>query len=125
MNLTSFDSSTLTIEREDVPPIQVGSSVVCRRTGKVQTSGNTERLRRKELELMSYLYENASRVVTRDELLSKVWNCSAMLTRTIDQTVATLRRKVGDDLKQPKHVITIYGVGYMFRRDARDNATSA
>ena len=115
-SITSFESHVPPAEAIDAL-IRIGDSVVCRRTGVVKISGNSEKLRRKELELMRYLYENASRVVTRDELLSKVWNCSAMLTRTVDQTVATLRRKVRDDQKNPKHVITVYGVGYMFRHD--------
>lgn len=96
-------------------PIRIGSSVVCRRTGQVRASGTVERLRRKELEVINYLFENTARPVTRDELLSKVWHCSMLVTRTVDQTIATLRRKLGDDIKQPKYVITVYGVGYMLR----------
>ena len=94
-------------------PIRVGGSVICRRTGKVERTGPAGKLRRKELELVSYLYENSARAVTRDELLSKVWNCSMLVTRTVDQTVASLRRKLGDDCKEPKHVVTVYGIGYM------------
>ena len=96
-------------------PIRVGGAVICRRTGKLQRTGPAGKLRRKELELVSYLYENSARAVTRDELLSKVWNCSMLVTRTVDQTIASLRRKLGDDSRQPKHVVTVYGIGYMLK----------
>ena len=119
----NFSPSTLweKVPSETVikPPIRVGSSVICRRTGKVESTGLASRLRRKELELVSYLYENSARAVTRDELLSKVWNCSMIVTRTVDQTIASLRRKLGDDCKQPKHVVTVYGIGYMLK-DGRE-----
>src|SRR6476469_7786414 len=105
-------------ETETKAPIRVGASVICRRTGSVERTGPAGRLRRKELELVSYLYENSARAVTRDELLSKVWNCSMMVTRTVDQTIASLRRKLGDDCKQPKHVVTVYGIGYMLKDGA-------
>ena len=107
-------------EAETKAPIRVGGSVICRRTGKVERSGPASRLRRKELELVSYLYENSARAVTRDELLSKVWNCSMLVTRTVDQTIASLRRKLGDDCKQPKHVVTVYGIGYMLKDGDRE-----
>ena len=97
------------------PRICIGGSVICRRTGKVERSGPAGKLRRKELELVSYLYENSARAVTRDELLSKVWSCSMLVTRTVDQAIASLRRKLGDDSRQPKHVVTVYGIGYMLK----------
>ena len=105
-------------EEEDTRRMRIGASVICRRTGVVQAPGNVDKLRRKELDLVSYLYENSARVVTRDELLSKVWHCSMVVTRTVDQTIATLRRKLGDDYRSPRHLITVHGLGYMLRQAA-------
>ena len=46
-------------------------------------------------------------------LLSKVWKCQqTMTTRTVDQTISSLRRKLGDDAESPRYFITVYGVGY-------------
>src|SRR5689334_15262141 len=118
MIMNSITSASLErngIEGAPETGIRIGASVICRRTGLVQGSGSAEKLRRKELDLVSYLYENSARAVTRDELLSKVWNCSMLVTRTVDQTIATLRRKLGDDCKQPRHVVTVYGIGYMLK----------
>ena len=94
---------------------RVGDSVVDCRTGLVQSLGQTQRLRRKELELLTYLHE-CGNPVGRDQLLRDVWNCSNMVTRTVDQTVATLRRKLNDDSTKPKYLLTIYGVGYQLRK---------
>ena len=94
---------------------RVGDCVVNCRTGLVRKPGDTQRLRRKELELLTYLY-NCGTPVGRDQLLREVWNCSNMVTRTIDQTVATLRRKLNDDRAKPKYLLTIYGIGYQFRK---------
>ena len=95
--------------------LRVGDCVVDCRTGLVQTLGQTNRLRRKELELLTYLHE-CDTPVGRDQLLRDVWNCSDMVTRTVDQTVATLRRKLNDDSSKPKYLLTIYGIGYQLRK---------
>jgi len=62
--------------------------------------------------LICYLYANAGRIISRDELFSKVWKCQqTMTTRTVDQTISSLRRKLGDDAESPRYLITVYGVG--------------
>jgi DNA-binding response OmpR family regulator len=94
---------------------RVGDCVVDCRTGLVRAHGDTKRLRRKELELLTYLHERGT-AVGRDQLLRDVWNCANMVTRTVDQTVATLRRKLNDDSTKPKYLLTIYGIGYQLRK---------
>ena len=96
----------------DGKPIVVGPSRVCPRTGLVEATGTSQKLRRKELELIRYLNANAGRTISRDELLSQVWKLPTMMTRTVDQTISSLRRKVGDDANRPRYVITVHGVGY-------------
>ena len=102
-----------------LPPetLRIGECLVDCRTGIVQRSGIRQRLRRKELELLAYLHERGT-PVHREELLRVVWNCSGMITRTVDQTVATLRRKLNDDPTRPKLLLTVYGVGYEIRNVA-------
>jgi len=93
---------------------RVGASVVDCRTGVVQAPGQTQRLRRKELELLTYL-RKCSAPVAREQLLREVWNYSNVVTRTVDQTIATLRRKLNDDSTKPKYLLTVYGIGYQLR----------
>lgn len=97
----------------DAEPIVVGPSRVCPRTGRVKATEHSQKLRRLELKLIRYLNANLGRTVSRDELLAQVWKCPSMMTRTVDQTISSLRRKVGDDADRPRYVITVFGVGYM------------
>jgi DNA-binding response OmpR family regulator len=119
MNFSSDDEAVSAVV--DAEPIVVGLSRVCPRTGVVETADHSQKPRRKELELIRYLNANAGRIVSRDELLSQVWKCPAMMTRTVDQTISSLRRKVGDDADTPRYVITVYGVGYTLGTSKRQN----
>lgn len=70
---------------------------------------------RREIELLSYLAANASRPVSRDELLAKVWGYAQNLdieTRTVDIHIAKLRRKIELDPKEPVNLVTVRGAGY-------------
>jgi len=68
--------------------------------------------------LICYLYANAGRIISRDELLSKVWKCQQTMTiRTGDQTISSLRRKLGDHAESPRYLITVNGVGYTLPKE--------
>jgi len=69
----------------------------------------------REFELLEYLIDHADTVVTREELLSAVWGHGvAPLTRTVDNFVAKLRKKVERDPRDPRHILTVHGSGYRF-----------
>jgi len=66
-----------------------------------------------EVELLKLLYAHANQPVTRDEILDKVWGTEKFPTnRTVDNFIVKLRKKIEEDYKNPKHILTIYGVGY-------------
>ena len=70
---------------------------------------------KREIEVLSYLAQNADRPVSREELLSKVWGYARNLdieTRTVDIHVAKLRRKIEADPKEPQKLVTVRGAGY-------------
>jgi DNA-binding response OmpR family regulator len=96
----------------DCGTLQIGSWLVNLRTREASANGVTCRLRRKEVDLLVHLNQKAGAVFTRDELLRNVWHAQRMVTRTIDQTVATLRRKLGENAEEPKLLLTVYGLGY-------------
>lgn len=67
----------------------------------------------KEFELLAFLARNKGFVFSREQLLEKVWGYDyAGDTRTIDVHVRWLRRKIEEDPQQPRHLITIRGIGY-------------
>ena len=100
--------------RDSAPEVfRVGPCVVHRRTRTVESPGGKQRLRAKELELLLHLYEHVTTTFSREELLQRVWNCAPdLLTRTVDQTMATLRKKIESNPERPQFLQTVYGIGY-------------
>lgn len=67
----------------------------------------------REVGILRWLHRHHSRVVSRSELLERVWGTSGDLqTRTVDMTVAKLRQKIERDPTDPKIVVTVTGAGY-------------
>ena len=73
--------------------------------------GKTIELTRKEYGVLRLLASRAGEVVTRDDLLSRVWGYESG-TRTVDNHIASLRAKLEIDPAEPRRLITIHGVGY-------------
>ena len=69
----------------------------------------------REFELLRYLIERKGETVSRDRLLEDVWGYESYpSTRTVDTHIAKLRAKIGDSGSEPRHILTIHGVGYKF-----------
>lgn len=67
----------------------------------------------KEFGILRYLATRVGNVVSRDELLDEVWGYEQFpTTRTVDNHIAQLRSKIEKDPGNPKHLITVHGVGY-------------
>ena len=78
-------------------------------------SGERIAMRPKEYELLAYLAQRAGRTFTRDQLLNDVWDISfGGGTRTVDVHVRWLRSKIEEAGAEPRHLITVRGVGYRF-----------
>ncbi|MGE0440440.1 MAG: response regulator transcription factor [Gemmatimonadales bacterium] len=91
--------------------IAFGSWVLDLERETLQAGGDPVALSRTELELLCYLARNRGRAISRAELLREVWRYSpAVVTRTVDQHVAQLRRKLGGG----RHLVTVHGQGYRF-----------
>jgi len=89
--------------------LELGDIVLLREAREVTVADETVELTGKEFDLLAYLVENAGIVLSRDQLLDRVWGISfAGGTRTVDVHVAQLRRKLG----RPDAVRTIRGSGY-------------
>ncbi len=66
-----------------------------------------------EVELLKFLHERAEQPVSRDEILDKIWGVQAQPTnRTVDNFIVKLRKKLEEDHKRPRHIMTVYGCGY-------------
>jgi two-component system alkaline phosphatase synthesis response regulator PhoP len=84
-------------------------------SGQVYKAGVAVNLAGKELQLLRFLVDNRGKVVSRDDLLGKVWEYqSGVSSRTLDVHVAWLRQKLEDNPQNPRHIHTVRGVGYRF-----------
>ena len=82
---------------------------------EVTVRGEPVHLPRKEFELLELLMENAGRVLTRETLIDRVWGSDYFGdTRTLDVHIKRLRAKCEADPHEPKHLLTIRGLGYKF-----------
>jgi DNA-binding response OmpR family regulator len=71
----------------------------------------------KELEILKYLIIHEGEVVTRDMLLNDVWGYETFpTTRTVDNYVLALRKKLEEAPSKPKHILTIHTAGYKFMK---------
>jgi two-component system alkaline phosphatase synthesis response regulator PhoP len=69
----------------------------------------------REFEILRLLIQNRGDVVTRDKLLDTVWGYDSFpTTRTVDNHIMKLRKKLEDDPANPKYLLSIYGEGYKF-----------
>ncbi len=74
----------------------------------------------KEFELLEMLLRNVDRVLTRGQLIDRVWGANYVGdTKTLDVHVKRLRAKIEDDPKNPVHLVTVRGLGYKFESLAR------
>jgi two-component system, OmpR family, alkaline phosphatase synthesis response regulator PhoP len=84
-------------------------------TYEVTVRGKPVKLTLKEFELLRFLVQNPSRVLSRDQLLDRVWGGETFVTpRTVDVHIRRLRKAIEDDDRQPKWILTLRGVGYKF-----------
>jgi hypothetical protein len=82
---------------------------------EVHRRGQLVALTRKEFKTLEYLLKNARRVVSRDELLNEVWGYECYpCTRTVDNHILRLRKKLEREPARPKHLRTVHGTGYKF-----------
>jgi two-component system, OmpR family, response regulator RegX3 len=82
---------------------------------EVSVDGRTVRLALKEFELLEMLLRNAGRVMTRGQLIDRIWGADYVGdTKTLDVHVKRLRTKIEADPGQPKVLLTVRGLGYKF-----------
>lgn len=101
------------VSTEDVNQTSIGDLVVYPDRYEAYFKDKLLELTPKEFELLCYLLQNKGRVMTRDQLLSAVWNYDfAGDTRIVDVHVSHLREKIEENTKKPVYIKTIRGLGY-------------
>jgi DNA-binding response OmpR family regulator len=109
--LRRSNNSASKLESEEL--FQIGSATIDPKTFQLKRGKATEELTAKELKLLQFFHAHAGEVLSRDKLLNEVWGYNYYgTTRTLDQVIVQLRKKLGDNGDEPKHLLTIHGVGY-------------
>jgi two-component system response regulator RegX3 len=84
----------------------------------VTVNGSQASLPLKEFELLEILLRNTGRVLTRMQLIDRVWGSDYVGdTKTLDVHVKRLRAKIEPDPAAPRHIVTVRGLGYKFEAD--------
>jgi DNA-binding response OmpR family regulator len=98
---------------------RIGDAVIDPKTFKVKRGKAEEELTAKELKLLQFFHAHPGEVLSRDKLLNEVWGYNYYgTTRTLDQVIVQLRKKIGDNGGSPKRLVTVHGVGYKLEPDA-------
>ena len=92
---------------------KIGEVTIDPKTFQLKRGKAVEELTAKELKLLQVFHAHAGEVLSRDKLLNEVWGYNYYgTTRTLDQVIVQLRKKLGDHGGEPKNLLTIHGVGY-------------
>ena len=94
-------------------PMVIGELEIDPGARTVRLAGEPLRLARKEFDLLAELARHRGQVVSREDLMSRVWDVNWFgSTKTLDVHIRTLRRKLGDDSANPRFIETVRGVGF-------------
>jgi two-component system alkaline phosphatase synthesis response regulator PhoP len=82
---------------------------------QVRRAGDDVALSTLEFEVLRYFVAHKGQIIERDQLLHEVWGYHAFrTTRAVDNLVGRLRQKLERQPHEPRHIVTVYGVGYRF-----------
>jgi two-component system response regulator RegX3 len=96
-------------------PVSIGELDIDFAARRARLAGEELALARKEFDLLAELARHAGRVVTREDLMARVWDENWFgSTKTLDVHIRWLRQKLGDDPTTPRYLHTVRGVGFRF-----------
>lgn len=99
----------------EVPVLEAGPVRIDPERHVVEVGGQPVALPLKEFDLLEYLVRNAGRVLTRGQLIDRIWGSDYVGdTKTLDVHVKRLRAKIEPDPANPRHLLTVRGLGYKF-----------
>jgi len=111
-----LDRAKVWLRNPNTPDTFVFGGVTgCFSTMEIHRNGRPVILTRREFKTLAYLIKNPRRVISRDELLNEVWGYENYpCTRTVDNHILKLRKKLETEPSHPKHFHTVHSAGYKF-----------
>jgi DNA-binding response OmpR family regulator len=102
-------------EPQEEHALEFGTVIVDPRTLRGSKGGRTFDVSRREMALLRLFSSREGEALDRSTLLDEVWGVRYEgTTRTLDQHIALLRKKIEDDPAHPRHITTVHGTGYRF-----------
>lgn len=101
---------------DPVPSLVFGDLVIRPEAGEVSVRGRPVALTRTEFRLLCELAEHPGRVLSRQQLLRRVWEYEVGDERLVDVHVGRLRHKIEEDSGAPRYLVTVRGLGYKLQR---------
>jgi DNA-binding response OmpR family regulator len=100
----------------EVPVLRFGDLEISPEAGEVRLAGAPVPVTRTEFQLLCELAEHPGRVLSRQQLLQRVWGYDGGDERLVDVHVGRLRQKIEDGAGTPRHLVTVRGLGYKLQR---------
>jgi transcriptional activator of cad operon len=100
------------VERSTATRLRIGAWCADPTACEISRDGETARVEARTMRLLLCLAEHAGEVVSIEELLDQVWPGVIVTQDSVYQSVASLRRLLGDDPKQPTYIVTVPRLGY-------------
>lgn len=93
--------------------VSIGNLTVDFSTYDAYMAGKAEPMSHKEFEILKFLWQHQGQTVSRDQLLNDVWGYDEFpTTRTVDNFILKLRKRIEQDPTHPRIILTVHGVGY-------------
>ncbi|VGO14308.1 Sensory transduction protein regX3 [Pontiella desulfatans] len=108
-------------DRNDLPAeFLFGDARINAKQYTAEVGGQVHPLTSREMELLRCFHGRAGEVLSRNQLLDMVWGVDYFgTTRTLDQHISQLRKKVEADPSSPTTIVTVHGVGYQYRESSK------
>ena len=103
------------LNKDNLEIIDIENIRVYTKEYKVEKNGRDLNLSRNEFELLVFLSKNPRQVFSREQLYERIWGFDSYGDlNTVTVTINRLRQKIEDNPKNPKYILTVWGVGYKF-----------
>jgi DNA-binding response OmpR family regulator len=104
-----------TYEPGDIEEVSFAELKINFKKQEMVKGNNPVKLSATEYRILHYFIDHEGEVISRDKFLDEVWGYESFpTTRTVDNYILSLRKKIEDDPTNPKHLLTVHKVGYKF-----------
>lgn len=104
-------------EKTETARIVTGTLTIDQNTCKVWKHGEEIQLSKLEYRLLRYLIENKNHILSKEQILEKIWDCDGKYVdnNTVSVNISRLRTKIEEDASKPTRIKTVHGIGYIWK----------